>query len=130
MLLCKNAQNYNEESSLIYEDSVVLQSVFTSARQRIEEEPEEPQQPPPQQQHQEDEGNDDDDAQPSESDDNSNAASSVKVKIKLGKNRSGKNSDGSGHATPAGGRSKRKRTSRKYVSDEEDDFGEEEASYH
>lgn len=126
MLLCKNAQNYNEESSLIYEDSVVLQSVFTSARQRIEEEPEEPQQPPPQQQHQEDEGNDDDDAQPSESDDNSNAASSVKVKIKLGKNRSGKNSDGSGHATPAGGRSKRKRTSRKYVSDEEDDFGEEE----
>lgn len=36
MLLCKNAQTYNVEGSLIYEDSIVLQSVFTSARERIE----------------------------------------------------------------------------------------------
>lgn len=128
MLLCKNAQNYNEESSLIYEDSVVLQSVFTSARQRTEEEPEEVQQPPLPQQT-DGEPNDEEDAQPSESDDNSNAASSVKVKIKLGKGRSGKSSDGGAHASASGGRGKRKRTSRKYVSDEEDDFGEEEASY-
>lgn len=36
MLLCKNAQTYNMEGSLIYEDSIVLQSVFTNARERIE----------------------------------------------------------------------------------------------
>jgi len=34
--MCKNAQLYNEEASLIYEDSIVLQSVFTNARQRLE----------------------------------------------------------------------------------------------
>lgn len=38
MQLCKNAQIYNEEASLIHEDSIVLQSVFTNARQRLEEE--------------------------------------------------------------------------------------------
>ncbi|RWS25890.1 transcription activator BRG1-like isoform X4 [Leptotrombidium deliense] len=36
MLLCKNAQQYNVEGSTIYEDSIVLQSVFTSARERLE----------------------------------------------------------------------------------------------
>uniref|UniRef100_T1JZ96 Uncharacterized protein n=2 Tax=Tetranychus urticae TaxID=32264 RepID=T1JZ96_TETUR len=36
MLLCKNAQAYNVEGSTIFEDSIVLQSVFTSARERIE----------------------------------------------------------------------------------------------
>ncbi|XP_050537344.1 ATP-dependent helicase brm [Daktulosphaira vitifoliae] len=34
--LCKNAQIYNEEASLIHEDSIVLQSVFTNTRQRLE----------------------------------------------------------------------------------------------
>lgn len=34
--LCKNAQIYNEEASLIHEDSIVLQSVFTNSRQRLE----------------------------------------------------------------------------------------------
>lgn len=38
MQLCKNAQTYNEEASLIHEDSIVLQSVFTNARQRLEQE--------------------------------------------------------------------------------------------
>ncbi|XP_043518267.1 ATP-dependent helicase brm-like isoform X2 [Frieseomelitta varia] len=38
MQLCKNAQIYNEEASLIYEDSVVLQSVFMNARPYIENE--------------------------------------------------------------------------------------------
>jgi SWI/SNF-related matrix-associated actin-dependent regulator of chromatin subfamily A protein 2/4 len=38
MQLCQNAQTYNEETSLIYEDSVVLKSLFTNARQRIENE--------------------------------------------------------------------------------------------
>ncbi|XP_042909871.1 probable global transcription activator SNF2L2 [Parasteatoda tepidariorum] len=36
MLLCKNAQTYNVDGSLIYEDSLVLQSVFTKARERLE----------------------------------------------------------------------------------------------
>lgn len=38
MQLCKNAQIYNEEASLIHEDSIVLQSVFTNARQRLSQE--------------------------------------------------------------------------------------------
>lgn len=37
MQLCKNAQLYNEEASLIHEDSIVLQSVFTNARQRLQD---------------------------------------------------------------------------------------------
>ena len=41
MLLCKNTQLYNEDGSLIHEDSIVLQSVFTNARQRIEQDPDE-----------------------------------------------------------------------------------------
>lgn len=36
MLLCKNAQEFNIETSSIYEDSIILQSVFTNARERIE----------------------------------------------------------------------------------------------
>lgn len=36
MLLCQNAQIYNEEASIIHEDSIVLQSVFSEARQKIE----------------------------------------------------------------------------------------------
>ncbi|XP_028827131.1 probable global transcription activator SNF2L2 isoform X2 [Denticeps clupeoides] len=35
ILLCHNAQTFNLEGSQIYEDSIVLQSVFESARQRI-----------------------------------------------------------------------------------------------
>jgi hypothetical protein len=37
MLLCKNTQQYNEDGSLIFEDSIVLQSVFTNARERLEQ---------------------------------------------------------------------------------------------
>merc|ERR1712029_627812 len=42
MLMCKNTQQYNEDGSLIFEDSIVLQSVFINARERIESEPDEP----------------------------------------------------------------------------------------
>lgn len=38
MQSCKNAQVYNVEGSLIYEDSIILQSVFTNARQRLDTE--------------------------------------------------------------------------------------------
>merc|ERR1711997_371455 len=36
-LLCENAQKYNQEGSIIHEDSVVLQSVFTNARELCSE---------------------------------------------------------------------------------------------
>ena len=35
MLLCHNTQTYNEDGSLIHEDSIVLQSVFTNAREKL-----------------------------------------------------------------------------------------------
>lgn len=38
--LCQNAQIYNEEASLIYEDSVVLQTIFSNAKLRVLDEPE------------------------------------------------------------------------------------------
>ncbi|XP_065202229.1 ATP-dependent helicase brm-like [Planococcus citri] len=36
ILLCKNAQRYNEEDSLIYKDSVALEKVFANARNEVE----------------------------------------------------------------------------------------------
>lgn len=36
--MCKNAQHYNIEGSLIHDDSIVLYSVFKSARNRLESE--------------------------------------------------------------------------------------------
>ena len=38
MLLCANTQKYNEDGSLIHEDSIVLQSVFTNAREKLSNE--------------------------------------------------------------------------------------------
>lgn len=69
MLLCHNAQTYNLEGSQIYEDSIVLQSVFKSARQKIAKEESE-----------DDSNDDDDDDYESETE-----SKSVKVKIKLSK---------------------------------------------
>lgn len=37
--LCANAQTYNEEASLIYEDSVRLRNVFIEVRRRYESGP-------------------------------------------------------------------------------------------
>eukprot|EP00095_Tigriopus_kingsejongensis_P009239 maker-scaffold495_size155559-snap-gene-0.32 protein:Tk09239 transcript:maker-scaffold495_size155559-snap-gene-0.32-mRNA-1 annotation:"homeotic gene" len=39
VLMCANTQKYNEDGSLIYEDSIVLQSVFTNARERLDADP-------------------------------------------------------------------------------------------
>uniref|UniRef100_A0A8D0G8C3 SWI/SNF related BAF chromatin remodeling complex subunit ATPase 2 n=1 Tax=Sphenodon punctatus TaxID=8508 RepID=A0A8D0G8C3_SPHPU len=72
MLLCHNAQTFNLEGSQIYEDSIVLQSVFKSARQKIAKEEES-----------EDESNDDE--EDDEEDESESESKSVKVKIKLGK---------------------------------------------
>lgn len=38
ILMCKNAQAYNEEASLIHEDSIVLERVFANARAKVEAE--------------------------------------------------------------------------------------------
>ncbi|XP_064170613.1 transcription activator BRG1-like isoform X1 [Anguilla rostrata] len=76
MLLCQNAQTFNLEGSLIYEDSIVLQSVFTSVRQKIEKE--------------EDTEGDDSEEEEEEADEGSESESrSVKVKIKLGRKEKG-----------------------------------------
>uniref|UniRef100_A0A0K8SSK2 ATP-dependent helicase brm n=1 Tax=Lygus hesperus TaxID=30085 RepID=A0A0K8SSK2_LYGHE len=93
MQLCKNAQIYNEEASLIHEDSIVLQSVFTNARQRIEQ----------------DNDSDDDESKGGEIDDAASDSSSVKVKLKV----KGKSKSGEGRSR----RTKRK----KYISEDEDD---------
>ncbi|XP_063177338.1 probable global transcription activator SNF2L2 isoform X2 [Chroicocephalus ridibundus] len=72
MLLCHNAQTFNLEGSQIYEDSIVLQSVFKSARQKIAKEEES-----------EDESNDDEEDE--EEEESESESKSVKVKIKLNK---------------------------------------------
>ncbi|XP_060711240.1 SWI/SNF related, matrix associated, actin dependent regulator of chromatin, subfamily a, member 4a isoform X5 [Hemiscyllium ocellatum] len=71
MLLCQNAQAYNLEGSLIYEDSIVLQSVFTSVRQKIEKE--------------EDSEDDSEEGEEEEEEGSESESRSVKVKIKLGR---------------------------------------------
>ncbi|KAK5870739.1 hypothetical protein PBY51_003661 [Eleginops maclovinus] len=69
MLLCHNAQTFNLEGSQIYEDSIVLQSVFKSARQKIAK----------------DEESDDDSDEDEDDDESETEAKSVRVKIKLNK---------------------------------------------
>lgn len=71
MLLCQNAQTYNLEGSLIYEDSIVLQSVFTSVRQKIEKE--------------EDSEDDSEEGEEDEEEGSESESRSVKVKIRLGR---------------------------------------------
>ncbi|XP_055706641.1 ATP-dependent helicase brm isoform X3 [Phlebotomus papatasi] len=110
--LCQNAQIYNEETSLIYADSIMLQSVFSNAKQRAGEAVEES------------EG----EAAGSfgEDDDNSDDESgSVKMKLKLSKGGAASSSSSSSakKATPVVTTSgRRKRTQKKYtISDDDDD---------
>lgn len=72
MLLCQNAQTFNLEGSLIYEDSIVLQSVFTSVRQKIEKEDDS-------------EGEESEEEEEGEEEGSESESRSVKVKIKLGR---------------------------------------------
>lgn len=72
MLLCQNAQTFNLEGSLIYEDSIVLQSVFTSVRQKIEKEDDS-------------EGEESEEEDEGEEEGSESESRSVKVKIKLGR---------------------------------------------
>ncbi|CAD7080477.1 unnamed protein product [Hermetia illucens] len=116
--LCQNAQIYNEEASLIYDDSLELQRVFAAARQRylggecsVEGS-----------ENEEEEENSDDDG------------GSVKMKLKLsktGSSGSGMNltstpgpsgSNSSGLTSTAKKQSRRKRSQKKYtISDDEDE---------
>ncbi|XP_070838212.1 transcription activator BRG1 isoform X3 [Chaetodon auriga] len=76
MLLCQNAQTFNLEGSLIYEDSIVLQSVFTSVRQKIEKEDES-------------EGEDSEEEEEEPDEGSESESRSVKVKIKLSRKEKG-----------------------------------------
>ncbi|XP_072935099.1 ATP-dependent helicase brm isoform X2 [Epargyreus clarus] len=89
--LCANAQTYNEEASLIYEDSVRLRNVFIEFRRRYDS-------------GQNSDDSDENDKDEDDSDGESNR--SVKMKIKL-KSKS--------KSTPT-----RKRKQRKYITDDED----------
>ncbi|CAN9512836.1 unnamed protein product [Ophioblennius macclurei] len=72
MLLCQNAQTFNLEGSQIYEDSIVLQSVFKSARQKIAK----------------DDDSDDDSEDEEEEEEESEAEGKlVRVKIKLSRDK-------------------------------------------
>ncbi|XP_051922830.1 probable global transcription activator SNF2L2 [Hippocampus zosterae] len=73
MLLCHNAQTFNLEGSQIYEDSIVLQSVFKSARQKIAKDEES------------EDDSEDDDEEEDEEEDSEAEAKPVWVKIKLSK---------------------------------------------
>ncbi|CAG9110283.1 unnamed protein product [Plutella xylostella] len=88
--LCANAQTYNEDTSLIYADSVRLRNLFIEMRRRY------------------DSGQNSDESDDKEEEEDSDGESnrSVKMKIKL---------KGKGKGTPA-----RKRKPRKYVSDDDD----------
>ncbi|XP_038625559.1 probable global transcription activator SNF2L2 isoform X3 [Tachyglossus aculeatus] len=106
MLLCHNAQTFNLEGSQIYEDSIVLQSVFKSARQKIAKEEES-----------EDESNDDD--EDDDEDESESESKSVKVKIKLNKKDEKSRDKGKGKKRQS--RGKAKPVVSDYDSDEEQD---------
>ncbi|XP_034386484.1 transcription activator BRG1 isoform X2 [Cyclopterus lumpus] len=72
MLLFQNAQTFNLEGSLIYEDSIVLQSVFTSLRQKVEKE-------------EESEGEESEEEEEELEEGSESESRSVKVKIRLGR---------------------------------------------
>ncbi|XP_056378651.1 probable global transcription activator SNF2L2 isoform X6 [Hyla sarda] len=106
MLLCHNAQTFNLEGSQIYEDSIVLQSVFKSARQKIAKEDES-----------EEESNEDEDEE--DEDESESEAKSVKVKIKLNKKDDKNREKGKGKKRQ--GRGKAKPVVSDYDSDEDQD---------
>jgi SWI/SNF-related matrix-associated actin-dependent regulator of chromatin subfamily A protein 2/4 len=130
MQLCKNAQAYNEEASLIYDDSIVLQSVFSDARKRLEKEEKEKEREEPEEPEEDTKGLVDYDDEEGGSEDDT----SIKMKIKL-KKKSGSgnvsaststsgNGNGNSHTGQDSSRPKRKRLKR-YVSDEEDEIDDD-----
>lgn len=114
MQLCRNAQTYNVEGSLIYEDSIMLQSVFTKARENFEKN---------EIQFGDDDNDDDDDDEgedepedeEDEDDDNSNMKMKIKMKGKSSSSRSSEPSTSSFRNKP-----RMARQSKRYISDDED----------
>lgn len=129
MLLSKNAQTYNVEGSLIYEDSIVLQSVFTSARERLEKDGDLPSVCGLA----DDDSDDNRDSQQqspvdndvsrgcSDNDDDDEASNQeMKVKIKLGKN----GEESSSSVKKERPKRRKSKTTKKYVSDDDNDSDE------
>ncbi|XP_041420061.1 probable global transcription activator SNF2L2 isoform X6 [Xenopus laevis] len=110
MLLCHNAQTFNLEGSQIYEDSIVLQSVFRSARQKIVKEDES----------EEDSNDEEDDDE--EDDESESESKSMKVKIKLSKKDDKAREKGKGKKRQS--RGKAKPVVSDYDSDEDQDDNE------
>jgi len=109
MQLCRNAQTYNVEGSIIYEDSIMLQSVFTKARENFEKTDESFAEEEDNEDEEEDNDPDDDD----EDDDNSRQRMKIKMKSK------------SSSRTPEPSTSSRNkprmaRQTKRYVSDDDD----------
>uniref|UniRef100_A0A2M4B8P2 Putative chromodomain-helicase dna-binding protein n=1 Tax=Anopheles marajoara TaxID=58244 RepID=A0A2M4B8P2_9DIPT len=101
-LLCQNAQTYNEEASLIYEDSLELQSVFTNAKAKILDN------------HEEEESNEEEEEESDEE------GGSVKMKLKISKGPASSASSSSAKKAPP---VRRKRAQKKYtISDDDDDI--------
>merc|ERR1712241_516211 len=109
-LLCLNTQKYNEDGSLIHEDSIVLQSVFTNAREKLqtewiddkEEEDEESNHAPSTTNKMEDDGED----------------ASIEMKTPKSSKKKKKEPKESSKKSKESGKRKRKK---KYSSDEDDD---------
>lgn len=108
MLLCQNAQTFNLEGSLIYEDSIVLQSVFTSVRQKIEKEDDS-------------EGEDSEEEEEGEEEGSESESRSVKVKIKLGRKEKAQDRLKGGRRRPSRGS-----RAKPVVSDDDSDEEQEE----
>jgi len=122
MLMCKNAQTYNAEESLIYDDSIVLQSVFTNARDRLEKDG--------------DLGMDDEDSEEDDKDDemgrdddeevgdSDEDLQSVRVKIKLGRGSTPASTSRSKPQASSSRSSRKGRGMKKYIVDDSEEEDE------
>ncbi|XP_035698994.1 transcription activator BRG1-like isoform X1 [Branchiostoma floridae] len=104
--MCKNAQLYNVEGSQIYEDSIVLQSVFTNARELLEQSGDLPSPGQP-------DGEDSEEEEEEEGSE-SESRSSLKMKIRVGKG------EGRGKSKGKSPRRKPGRPKKAVVSDDDD----------
>jgi len=105
MLLCSNTQKYNEDGSLIHEDSIVLQSVFTNARELCAGGDGEG-------------GEEDEDLDDTVDGDDTNSMSGMHATSTPAPSKRGRKPR-KDKGEPKSG--KRKRTTRKYISDDDDD---------
>lgn len=127
MLLCKNAQTYNVEGSLIYEDSIVLQSVFTNARERLEKDGDLSFAGDYESDGDSDEDGPDDADNGGDADSDEEESQSMKVKIKLTKGDKG-DSVKKASITTEKPRRRKGRPPKKYISDDDDDSDNKEAN--